>query len=480
MPYNDLRDFLDRLREENELITVSRKVELAFEIGQAMQKSAAVSGPAILFENNGTPYSLVGGIYNSRKKALLAFEATEENVFSRILQGLAKPIAPILIENAPVHENIIHREDVDLAKLPVPQYSPGDGGAYITSAIVVSKDPETGITDMGNYRFQVISKNTLSFLAQPNHRFGKHIAKILKMGKTHYEAALVIAVDPLMVYGCQFQVSEDTDDFAFVGGLRQKAVELVKCKTIDLQVPAHAEFVIEISIDLAQTVFEGPLGEYTGYYTPGSNKPVATVRAITHRNNPIFQALLTGVPPTENHILKQLPFEASFYQRMKQLFPTIQKVAIPPSGGVSFYIVIAMEPRFSGEARQAMLAAIASNMRPKLVIVVNTDIDVQDPAQVEWALAFRMQPAEDVTLIENVPAGPLDPSVSDAIPLDQRLGSAIGIDATYPVGARVSSGDSNQTEETAAGQGLYFKVAEIPGWESYNFPELAEFLDKER
>lgn len=469
MAYNDFREFLDALRKQNELLDVNRPIALKFEVGQALQKSAAENGPAIVFNQNGTQFPLVGGVYNTRAKALLAFESTEENIFQNILTGLANPIDPVTVTTAPTHENVLTADQIDLSTLPIPTYSRLDGGPYITPGIVVSVDPETNIPDLGIYRFEYIDKTSLSFLAQPNHRFGKHIAKAKKMGLTKYHAALVIGVDPMLEYGCQFQESDNTNDYTVVGGLRRAAVQVVKCKNIDVMVPATAEFVLELEIDLTQTVFEGPLGEYTGYYTPGSPKPIAKVITITHRNNAYFQALLTGVPPTENHILKQIPFEASFFNTMSKSFPTLKSVAIPPSGGVSFYIVMALEPRFAGEAEQAILAAISSNVRPKIVVAVNTDIDVQNPNKVEWAMSFRMQPHKNVIIIKDIPAGPLDPSIPDNVPLNQRLGSAIGIDATYPFGSVVgqvpSKDDKNENK-------LYFEVADIPGWQTYSFPEL--------
>lgn len=468
--YKDFREFLNALNTQGELLVVDRPVALKLDVGKALQKSASVKGPAIVFKQNGTPFPLVGGVYNSRAKALLAFQSTEENLFKTVLNGLANPIQPITVSTAPVHENIVSADKVDLSTLPIPTYSPSDGGPYITSGIVVSVDPETKIHDLGNYRFEYIDKQTLSFLAQPNHRFGKNIAKARKMGLKKFHAALVIGVDPIIEYTCQFQESDNTNDYDVAGGLRGAAVELVKCQSIDVMVPATAEFVLELEIDLTQTVFEGPLGEYTGFYTPGSPKPIAKVVTMTHRNAPYFQALLTGVPPTENHILKQIPFETSFFATMSQAFPTLKSVAIPPSGGVSFYVVMAMEPRFAGEAQQAILAAIASNVRPKMVVVVNTDIDVRNPDQVQWAMSFRMQPHEDMTIINDVPAGPLDPSIPDSIPLTQRLGSALGIDATFPFGSVIGSlppAGADKSDKT-----MYFKIAEIPGWQDYPFPEL--------
>lgn len=474
MAFIDFREFLSALQNKSELIEVNREVSLDLEVGKALRKSAACSGPAIVFNKNGTPYPLVGGVYNTRAKALIAFQATEENVFDRILNGLNHPIPPTVVSNGPAQENVITGEQIDLSQLPIPKYSPMDGGAFITSGIVVSSDPETGITDLGNYRFQFIDKHTLSFLAQPNHRFGKHIAKARKKGAKTYHAALVVGVDPIVAYTCQFQLTDTTNDYDIAGGLRGSPVELLQCKTIDEKIPSHAEFVLELEIDLTQTVFEGPLGEYTGYYTPGSEKPIARVKAITHRNKPYFQALLTGVPPTENHILKQLPFESSFFNEMRKSFPTLKKVAIPPSGGVSFYIVMGMEPQFAGEARQAILAAMASNLRPKIVVVVNSDIDVQNPNEVEWALSFRMQPSEDVIIAGSLPAGPLDPCILDSVPLNARLASSIGIDATYPFGSIVVEEGNESKLPDAKDSQLYFKVAEVPGWQDYIFPELSD------
>ncbi|WP_058533832.1 UbiD family decarboxylase [Legionella saoudiensis] len=475
MPYKDFRQFIEALRKNGELIEVKRPIDLATDVGKALQKSASISGPAVQFSNNGTNFPLIGGLYNSRKKTLIAFQADEASIFKKILDGLAHPIEPILTDNAVTHEQIILEDAVDLSQFPIPKYSPSDGGQYITAGIAVSKDPETGIEDIGNYRFQIISKNTMSFLAQPNHRLGKNLEKARKLGHKKYPIALVIGVDPVIAYTCQFQLQDDTNDFAVAGGLRGEAVVLTSCKTIDVQVPAYAEVVFELEIDLEELVFEGPLGEYTGYYTPGSMKPTAHVKAITHRNNAYFQALLTGVPPTENHFLKQIPFEASFFKSMNKSFPTISNVAIPASGGVSFYIVLAIEPRFDGEARQAILAAMASNLRPKMVVAVNSDINIHDADQVTWATSFRMQPHKDIIIINNLPAGPLDPSILDDIPLDARLASSIGIDATYPFGSLILTPETSLEKATPHAGQLCFKVADIPGWRDYDFPELTKY-----
>jgi 4-hydroxy-3-polyprenylbenzoate decarboxylase/2,5-furandicarboxylate decarboxylase 1 len=474
MPFADFREFLAALRDHGELVDIDRPVALELEVAKAMRKSASISGPALRFNKNGTPFPLVGGVYNSRAKALIALQSTEANVFQRILDGLGRRIKPVRVDKAAVHQNVIAGDKVDLKKIPVPKYSPDDGGPYITAGIVVSRDPETQVPDIGHYRFEVIDGQTLSFNALPNHRLGKHLAKAKAMGQTRYRAAIVIGVDPMIAYACPIQVPDGTDDFEVAGGLRGAPIELARAKTVELDVPARAEFVIEFEADLTRQVMEGPLGEFTGFYTPAALQPAARITAITHRDDAVFQALLTGVPPTENHILKQLPYEASFLAEMRRQFPTIEKVAIPSSGGVAFRVVFAMRPRFAGEARAALLAAMTSNLRPKVVIAVDPDIDVHDPVQVDWATSFRMQPARDLLVVDALPAGTLDPSVDHTRPLAERTGSVVGIDATFPYGSVVRTpGPKSVCGPAIAEHGHeYFEVADVPGWREYELPEL--------
>lgn len=454
MPYNDFREFLHALRDHDDLVEINRPVDLRYDVAKVLKQSYAQQGPAIIFTQNGTQYPLVGGIYSTRKKALLAFEATEQTIFDKVLSGLKNPIGPVVVSNdAPCHEVVLTGDEIDITRFPVPIYSPQDGGAYITAGIFVSKDPEIGVNDIGHYRAQIIDRNRFTFFAQPFHRFGKYLAKC-KRGGIVPRGAIIVGVDPILAYTCQVQTSDVTDDWYVAGGLRGAPVELVRCKTIDLEVPATAEVVIEFEVDLDNSASEGPLGEYTGYYTPASNKPVARITAITHRQRPHFQGLLTGKPVTENHILKSIPFETSVCRTLQAQFPTIERVAISPSGGVSFRVVISMRPRFAGEARQAILAAMASNIRPKWVVVVEPDINIHDSAEVEWATCFRVRPGRDVFIIDELPAGPLDPSVGETRSTAARTSSAVGVDATRPFGE------------------VFPEVADVPGWQEYPVPEL--------
>ena len=422
MPYQDFRQFVDVLRQQGELVDVDRPIALT-DVGKALKQAYQKGRPAVSFNDNGTEFPLVCGLYSDRNKALLAFQADEKNILQKVLDGLDNTIAPRMLKgDAPCHEVVITGGDIDINRFPIPTYSPKDGGPYITPGIVVSKDPETGVPDIGHYRFLILGKDTFSFSAQPFHRFGKNLAKCQKMGVTP-KAALVIGVDPILAYTCQVQVHDQTNDWEVAGGLRGEPIELTKCKTCDIEVPSTAEVVIEFEVDMDKTVMEGPLGEYTGYYTPATLKPLARVTAITHRKKPVFQGLLTGKPVTENHILKQIPFEASFLKTLKRQFPTIESISVRASAGVSFYVVVGMNQRFAGEARQVILAAMSSNIRPKWIVIVDSDIDVHSSAEVEWAMAFR-------------------------------TASSIGIDATKPYGKPFS------------------EVADVPGWEDFEMPEF--------
>jgi 2,5-furandicarboxylate decarboxylase 1 len=457
MPFDDFRSFLDVLRAHNELIDVDRAFDLEVDVARAMRQSNAIGGPAMNFTNTGSAFPLVAGVYASRSKALLAFESTEAEIAQKILDGLDHPVDPVTYAGAaPAHDVVITGDAIDIGAFPIPRYSPLDGGRYITPGLVVSHDPETGVPDIGHYRFMYVDGKTLAFSAQPFHRFGKNIAKAVKLGKK-LQGALIVGFDPVLAYAAQAQMPDDTNDWTVCGGLRGKPVELVRCKTVAVDVPATAEVVIEFEVDTESPIMEGPLGEYTGYYTPRSEKPIARITAITHRTKPYFQGLLTGKPVTENHMLKQMTFEASFFKRMKRDFPTVKNVAMPSSGGVSFYTIIAMEPRYQGEARQAAMAAMATNMRPKWVIVVDQDIDVASSVDVEWAMSFRVDPARDVFIVDHMPAGPADPIAAFEKVRTKRMSSTIGIDATRPLGTGFDD------------------VADVPGWETFAMPELDPF-----
>jgi len=456
MPYQDFREFLGALRREGQLVDLDRPIALD-DVGKALKKSYEREGPALMFKRNGTAFLLVGGVYSTRKKALLAFEASEETLFQKLWGGLSKPIPPELVAGPPPCQDVVLLGDeIDIRKFPIPTYSPLDGGPYITAGITTSVDPETGVPDIGHYRFMLLDGRRLTFFAEERNRFGKNLAKFRSRGAKPY-GAIVVGVDPVLAYACQFKVPDSTNDWHLAGGLRGAPVQLTRCRTVDLQVPATAEVVIEFEVDDNNLVKEGPLGEHTGYYDAMcKQQPVAIITAITHRKAPIFQALLTGKPVTENHILKQIPLELSFSDYIKRQFPSVERVSMRLASSVSNYVVIAMKPRYAGEVRQVILSAFASPLRAKWVIVVDTDIDVHDPAEVEWAMSFRVRPHEDILVLNHMPRAGCDPSVPnpDDKAVTHLFSSAVGVDATMPFGEP------------------FPQVADVPGWRDFKLPEI--------
>ncbi len=241
-----------------------------------------------------------------------------------------------------------------------------------------------------------------------NHRFGKNIAHATEMGK-ELHAAVVIGVDPMTMFSCQVQSSDATNDWFVAGGLRGAPVELAKAVSNDLKVPAHAEIVIEFTVDTKTQRMEGPLGEYTGYYTAASPKPVARITAITHRKGAIFQGLLTGKPITENHVLKQILFETSVLRQLQAQFPTIIGPLDQQLGRRADLCRDRHEAalRGRGQARDPRRRGVQP--ASQVVIVVEPDIDIRNSAEVEWAQAFRVKPREDVFVVDRTATAPLDP-----------------------------------------------------------------------
>ncbi|MBQ3386732.1 MAG: UbiD family decarboxylase [Eggerthellaceae bacterium] len=465
--FKDLREFVAACEARNDVIHVEREVDCMYEIGKALKKSYEGRSPVIYFENcKGKSVGAIAGVYGNREKALLALDATEENVYQKFLDGISNPIEPVMYAGdvAPCQEVVLMGDDIDLNQYPIPWFSPYDGGAFITAGITISKDPETGVPDIGHYRYQLQDAKTLGYMAQPFHRFGKNCVKARAMGYKKWGAAIVLGTAPAISYcGPLAGVSDATSDLALAGGLMGEPIELVKCKTVDVEVPAWAEYVIEIEVDFETTMPEGPLGEFTGYQTPASEKPVSRVTCITHRKGAYFPILMTGQPVTENHILKNIPMEASTFRFLKAQFPTVTAVNVLPAGGCQTEVVVSMKQRNYGDARSVILALMGSNVRPKWIVVVDEDIDVHNLDQVAWAIAYRCVPGRDTILVTDVPGSPSDPTnylppmknAPDWSLLSKiRINGTLGIDATYGFGME------------------HEQPAVVPGWEDYDFPEL--------
>lgn len=427
MPFRDLREFLSLLEEKGELLRTKKPVATRFEISAYIRKTSDEQGPALLFENvKDFDMPVLGGVFATRERAFLALETSAQDYVHKFQNALDHLVAPKVVSGAPCKEVIHTGSDVDLTRLPIPIFSEKDPAPFLTLGLSMSRNPKDGGKNTSIYRLQVKGRNKLGIMAQ---HLVRQLVEAEAMGKG-LPIAIAIGTDPVLPLATQWMAPYGTDELALAGALRGEPVEVVQAETVDLEVPATAEIIIEGTVVPNVRDEEGPFGEVTGYYTPANPKPVIEVSAITHRRDAIYQAALTGMPTTENHVLKQLPLEATVYWSLKKEFPGVQAVHFPAAGTVGMISVIALKQAYECEARN-VIATMMGSRRNKITIVVDDDIDIYDMENVLWAIATRTQADEDVVVFPRLVATAMDPSVKKL-----RVGSALGIDATKPFGQR--------------------------------------------
>ncbi len=429
MTYPDMRAFLDELEGQGELVRVSDPVDPRFEISAWIRKTSDVGGPALLFDNVvGSEMHVAGGVFANPIKALLALGTTDHReAVERFIHGLETPLPPVTVADAPCQEVVWEGAELDLGRLPLPTYSEQDGGKFITVGVGVCRTPD-GTQNAGVYRMQYHGPRTLGLAASPYTDFDAIRVNAEREGRP-LEFAVAIGLDPVIHLATQARVPFGTDEFAIAGGLRGEPVELVRCRTVDLLVPATSEIVIEGVFRPGIRHPEGPFGEFSGYVGPGNDEPVLEVSAITTRRDPIYQAGLTGIPVTENHVMKGLPMEAQLLVTLRATYPDVTAVSFSPEGASEFLCVIGLRQRYAHQARNVILAAMGSAGHPKIVVVVDDDIDVYDMARVWWAIVTRFQPDRDLLVVPQAAGGQLDPSAPAPF-----TSSLLGIDATRPFG----------------------------------------------
>ncbi len=425
MPFKDLREFLSFLEEKGELLRTEKPVDVKFEISSYIRKTSDERGPALLFENvKNFNMPVLGGLFATRERAFMALETTPETYVNKFQNALGYLIPPKLVKEGPCKEVVHTGKNVDLSKLPIPIFSERDPGPFITLGLSISRNLKTGEKNTSIYRLQFKGHNRLGIMAQ---HLVRQLVEAESTGKG-LPVAIAIGTDPVLPLATQWMAPYGIDEMNLAGALRGEPVEMVKAETVDLEVPATAEIIVEGTVLPNVREQEGPFGEVSGYYTPANPKPIIEVSAITHRKNPIFQAALTGMPTTENHILKQLPLEATFYWMLKKEFPGVTAVHFPAAGTVGMIAVIAIKQHYESEARN-VIATMLGSRRNKIIIVVDDDIDVFDMEKVLWAIATRSQADEDVVIFPRLVATAMDPSVRKL-----RVGAGLGIDATRPFG----------------------------------------------
>lgn len=435
MPYRDLREYLARIESEGLLQRVKKEVDWNLEIGHVAKVNETQQGPALLFENvKGYPgKSVLTSLLTTKDRLAIALDMDRRLGFLELARTwvnriYGKRIPPRVVPTGPVKENIFLGDQANLLDLPAPWYYPKDGGRYIgTAAFTISKNLETGRLNVGTYRVMVLDEKRAS-IQMIKAKDGEIDLRGYAKAKKNMPVALVIGTDPVLflVSSTLFPLTESEYDVA--GALRDQAVDVVKCETSDLLVPATAEIVIEGEITPGELEREGPFGEYTGYYSAKDENPkeFIKVKAITHRNNPILWGTTVGKPITDTHMVMGLNRTASLWNDLQNMkIPGIKGVYGPPAAAGRMLVIIAVQQMYPGHSTQVALAAFATitgNYGLKTVIVVDDDIDPENMDQVLYALAFRYQPDRGTQILSRGRSTPLDPSLHvDARELTSRV-----------------------------------------------------------
>lgn len=436
MAFQDLREFIAELERRGLLRRVEKEVNWYLEIGAIMKRVSDMGGPAVLFERvKGSAIPLLSGAMGTYERYGVGIGCPNNlrSILAKIMGAIGNPTAPILVGRGVCQENVLLGKDIDLYGFPAPHWHPLDGGRFIgTLGAVVTKDPETGQRNVGIYREQILDRDKTGLLAAQHAGFT--VQKYRAMKKP-MPIATCIGVDPAILAASCVQLAPGEDELGIAGTLQGRPVELVQCKSIDLQVPASCEIVLEgmIPPDDAAWLEEGPFGEFTGYYGGDRmRRPTIYLSAITHRNRPIYQGTFEGAPPNESAVLRTIGHTAGLWEKLKKTgVPGIKEVFL--RGCAAFIAVISLDRQYyGGHARQVIDATWAVAGGVKWVIVVDGDIDVFDWDQVEWALSTRVQPHRDIFITDERERGlHLDPSIPpEARPYPVSQSSRIGIDAT--------------------------------------------------
>ncbi len=464
MAYASLRQFLDRLEADNHLVRVTQPVSPILEMTEIQTRLLAERGPAVVFEtvvgDDGRPFDMpvLVNLFGTVERVALGMNRTPDELrqVGEMLAFLRQPeppggwrealgmlpllktvmaMKPKTVSSAPCQEIVLTGADIDLARLPIQTCWPGEPAPLITWPLVVTEGPTSGkrggdrrdVANLGIYRMQVTGAGT-TLMRWLKHRGGaQHHQRWKDTSKEPLPAAAVIGADPGLILAAVTPVPDTLSEYQFAGLLRGEKVTLVDAKTIPLKVPAEAEIVLEGHVSLEDYGDEGPYGDHTGYYNAVESFPVFTISAITMRRRPIYLSTFTGRPPDEPSVLGEGLNEV-FLPLLIQQFPEIVDFWLPPEGCSYRVAVVAIKKAYPGHAKRIMFGVwsyLRQFMYTKFVIIVDQDQNARDWNDVIWALSTNVDPARDMTVIENTPIDYLDFASPES-----GLGSKLGIDAT--------------------------------------------------
>jgi 2,5-furandicarboxylate decarboxylase 1 len=423
MAVENFRSWIETWKEKGWLTRVRKTVDARYMLGGITRKLAKEK--AVFFDHV-SEYSipLVTNFIFSREALATSLGMEEGDLIPRLQKAMEKPRPCEVVKDAPFQENQLTQHLNPLKLLPIPTYHEKDAGPYITGGILVAKDPETGIRNVSIHRIRVFEDGVMSLLILPRH-LDLCLRKCMER-KQPLEVAVAIGVDPFTLLASQAILPFGVDELEVANAMRPEApLKLAKCATVDLEVPADSEIVLEGIIDPLDNRVEGPFGEFPRYYSPEAPRPTLKLSAICHRNQPVYYSILPAA--REHLLLGAIPREASVLVDVQRAAPSVRGVYLTYGGTCRYHLIISMAKRHEGEPRVAMLAAMANNADIKHVVVVDDDIDIFDMEQVEWAMATRFQGDRDLLVIPRIQGSNLDPSALG-------FGTRVGFDATAPLG----------------------------------------------
>lgn len=468
MAYKDLREFITTLEKAGELVRIKERVSPHLEIAEITDRVSKRIGPALLFENvEGSDIPVAINLLGSPRRMTLALEIDDYDEWTKRLDVFLEPriptglidkikmlpalgelanVFPKHVTSAPCQEVVIKGDDVDLSKLPVLTCWPADGGPFITFPLVLTNDPGTGRRNVGMYRMQVYDRNTTGMHWQLHKDAARQHQDAEARKLDRIPVSVAIGADPVTAFSAICPLPPDVDEMLFAGFARNKPVELVKCVTNDIAVPANAEIVLEGWVDPAERRDEGPFGDHTGFYTPIEPYAVFHVDAITHRRNPIYMTTIVGKPPQEDGHMG-FAIERLFLPIMKKQFAEIVDMHMPMEGVFHNLMIISIKKRFPGHARKVMhgIWGLGQAMFTKTIVVVDDHIDPHDLKTVAWYALNNIDPERDMEFV----LGPID--VLDHASRAFGYGSHVGIDGTKKMEgegfARVWPGEIEMSDE---------------------------------
>jgi 4-hydroxy-3-polyprenylbenzoate decarboxylase len=444
--FPDITSFIAELDNRKDLARVSDPVSPDLEISAVIDRvsKSPGGGPALLFERPvGHTMPVAANLFGSNARICLALGVETLDDLSRDIEELTTPampkgfmdafkllplvnrltdLMPKTIKDAPCQEVV--NEDGGLDELPILKTWPDDGGPFITLPLVFTKDPETGMRNIGTYRMQVFDRRTTAMHWQ-RHKGGAQHHRVAERLNRRLEVAAVLGADPVLTYSATAPMPEGLDELMLSGVIGKRRVELVKCRTVDLEVPATAQIVLEGYVEPGERRREGPFGDHTGFYSLADDYPVFHLKCITMRKNPVYVTTVVGRPPMEDYYLGKAS-ERIFLPLIRKTVPEIVDMHFPAAGIFHNIVFVSIDKRYPGHARKIMSAfwGLGQLMFSKCIVVVDKDVNVQDEAEVAWIAGTHVDPSRDIQIV----TGPVD-DLDDAA-IQPAFGGKMGIDAT--------------------------------------------------